>query len=101
MRLVSFPPRIVYRWHRIARGDTSHSLPNTDMFMALEKTQRFLTRCEHLPHYAVNPTRRRPGRHRRTGGPRMTNTAVTGAAFDIDGGPQLVDGGTARAGETP
>ena len=53
------------------------------------------------PHCAVNPTRRRPGRHRRTGGRRMTNTAVTGAAFDIDGGPQLVDGGTARAGETP
>jgi hypothetical protein len=32
----------------------------------------------------------------------MTNTAVTGATFDIDGGEQLVEGGRpwARPGDT-
>jgi hypothetical protein len=50
-----------------------------------------MTSVQTATNDTADPTRRRPGRHRRDVHP-MTNTAVTDATFDIDGGQQFVQG---------
>ena len=44
-----------------------------------------------LPHDAADPASHRPGDIATLAVHLMTNTAVTGATFDIDGGQQLVE----------